>query len=42
MKISKSAVLLANENQSDRKNITNDFLINFLFVFIHEKTTLSI
>ena len=29
MEISNSAVLLANELQSDRKNVTNDFRINF-------------
>ena len=43
MEISKSAVLLANEHQSDqKKNVTNDFRINFLCVFVHAKTTLSI
>ena len=42
MVISKSAVLLANEHQSDqKKNVTNDFRINFRYVFVHAKTTLS-
>ena len=41
MEISKSAVLLANEHQSDQKNVTNDFRINFRYVFVHAKTTLS-
>ena len=32
MEISKSAVLLANEHQSDqKKNVTNDFRINFRY-----------
>ena len=38
MEILKSAVLLANEHQSDQKNVTNDFRINFRY--IHAKTTL--
>ena len=43
MEISKSAVLLANEKQSDqKKNMTNDFRINFRYVFVHAKTTLSV
>ena len=42
MEISKSAVLLAYEHQSDQKNVTNDFRINFRYVFVHAKTTLSI
>ena len=42
MEISKSAVLLANEHQSDHKNVTNDFRINFRCVFAHAKTTLSL
>ena len=29
MEMSKSAVLLANEHQSDQKIVTNDFRINF-------------
>ena len=29
MEISKSAVLLANEHQSDHKNVTNNFVKNF-------------
>ena len=41
MEISKSAILLANEHQSDQKNTTNDFRINFSYVFVHAKTTLS-
>ena len=40
MEILKLAVLLANEHQSDQKNVTNDFRINFCYVFIHAKTTL--
>ena len=43
MEISKSAVLLAKEHQSDqKKKVTNDFHINFRYVFVHAKTTLSI
>ena len=41
MEISKLSVLLANEHQSDRKNVTNDFRINFRYVFVHPKMTLS-
>ena len=41
MEILKSAVLLANEHQSDQKNVTNDFRIMFRNVFVHAKTTLS-
>ena len=42
MEILKSAVLLANEHQSDQKNVTNGFHIkNFCYVFVHAKTTLS-
>ena len=41
MEISKSAVLLATEHQSDQKNVTNDFRINFRLVLVHAKTTLS-
>ena len=42
MEISKSAVLFANE-QSKRpeKNVTKDFRINFRYVFVHAKSTLS-
>ena len=40
MEISKSAVRLANEHQSDQKNVTNEFRINFRYVFVHAKTTL--
>ena len=41
MEISKSAVLLAIEHRSDQKNVTNDFHMNFHYVFVHAKTTLS-
>ena len=41
MEISKSAVLLANVHQSDQKNVTNGFRINFRYLFVHAKTTLS-
>ena len=37
MKISKPAVLLANEHRSDHKNLTNDFRLNFRYVIIHVK-----
>ena len=40
MEISKSAVILANEHQCDRKNVTNDFRLNFRYVFVHAKSTL--
>ena len=40
MEILKSAVLLANEHQSDQKK-KNDFRINVRYVFVHAKTTLS-
>ena len=43
MEISKSALLIANEHQSDqKKNVTNDFRINYRCVIVHAKTTLSI
>ena len=42
MEISKSAVLLANEHHCNQKNDTNDFRINFRYVFVHAKTTLSL
>ena len=42
MEILKSAVLLANEHQSDQKNVTNDFCTNFRYVFVHAKRMLSI
>ena len=43
MEISKSAVLLSNEHQSDhKKNVTNDFHIYICYVFVHAKKTLSI
>ena len=42
MEISKSAVLLANEHQSDPKKDTNYFRKNFRSVFVHAKTTLSV
>ena len=35
MEISKLAVLLVNEHQSDQKNVINDFRINFRYVFVH-------
>ena len=42
MEISKSALLFANEHRSDqKKNVTNDFRMNFRYVFVHAKTTLS-
>ena len=42
MEILKSAVLLANEHQSDQnKKNKNDFRINVRYVFVHAKTTLS-
>ena len=37
MEISKSAVLLANEHRTDHKNVTNDFRMNFRYVFVHAK-----
>ena len=40
MEILKSAVLLVSEHQSNPKYITNDFRINFRYVFVHAKTTL--
>ena len=42
MKISKSAVLLINEHQSDQKNVTNDFRKTFRSVFVHTKTPLLV
>ena len=42
MEISKSALLLANEHRSDqKKNVSNDFRMDFRYVFVHAKTTLS-
>ena len=41
MEMLKSAVFLANEHQSDQKNVTNDFRINFRYVFVHAKSTTS-
>ena len=41
MEILKSAVLLAMNIKATRKNVTNDFRINFRYVFVHAKTTLS-
>ena len=41
MEISKFAVILAHEDQSDHKNITNDFRIHFCNVFVHAKMTMS-
>ena len=40
MEISKPAVLLAKEHGSDQKNVTNDFCMNFRYVFVHAKMTL--
>ena len=40
MEISKSAVLLATEHQSDQKKITNDFCVDFGYVFVYAITTL--
>ena len=42
MEISKSAVLLANEHQRGQKKFTNDFHIDFCYVFVYAKTTLSV
>ena len=42
LEILKSAVLLASEHQSYQKNVTNDFRINFRYVSVHAKATLSI
>ena len=42
MEISKSAVLLAIEHQSDQRKCYNDFRINFRYVIVHTKTTLSV
>ena len=39
IEISKSAVLLANDIKVTRKNVTNDFRIDFRYVFIHAKMT---
>ena len=41
MEMLKSAVLLANEHPSDQKYVTSDFRLNFRYVFVHAKTTLS-
>ena len=41
VQISKSGVLIANEHQSDQKNVTNDFRLNFCYEFVHAKATLS-
>ena len=38
----KSAVLLANKHDRDRKNVTIDFRTIFCYVFVHAKTTLSL
>ena len=43
MEILKSALLLANEHESDqKKNVSNGFRINLRYVFVHSKTTLSV
>ena len=41
IEISVLAKLLANEHQSDQKNVANDISLNFRYVFVHAKTTLS-
>ena len=42
MEILKSAVLPANEHQSDqKKKLQNEFRINFYNVFVHAKTTVN-
>ena len=41
MEISKSAIFFAMNIKATRKNDTNDFRINFRYVFVHAKTTLS-
>ena len=41
MEISKSAVLLATEHQSNQKKNTNYFRIDFRYVFVYAITTLS-
>ena len=41
MEISKSAVLLVTEHQSNQKKNTNDFRIDFRYVFVYAITTLS-
>ena len=41
MEISKSAVLLATEHQSNQKKSTNDFRIDFRYVFVYAIATLS-
>ena len=39
MEISKLSVLLANEHQSDKRNVTNDFRMHVRYVIVHAKTT---
>ena len=41
MEISKTAVILANEHRSDQKNVTNDFRMNFRYVFVPANTTFN-
>ena len=41
MEIPKLAVLLATEHQSNQKKNTNDFRIDFRYVFVYAITTLS-
>ena len=41
MEISKLAVLLATKHQSNQKKNTNDFRIDFRYVFVYATTTLS-
>ena len=40
MEILKSAVSLANDIKATRKNVANDFRINFCYVFVHAKKRL--
>ena len=42
MGISKLAVLLATEHQSNQKKNTNDFRIGFRYVFVNRNGSLSI
>ena len=37
----KISCIITKEHQSDQKNNTNDFRLNFRYVFVHAKTTLS-
>ena len=42
MKLSKTAVLLANEIKTTIRNVTNAFRIHVRYVFVHAETSLSI